>query len=89
MKRIESTRGKILSMVVRKPNAKFLLPSSFLHFASIMQTERARRHIHVRAQHTFLVNVIGESALSLYTSLCSDVVTWEVAIILVPNVLYS
>ena len=54
-----------------------------------MQTERARRYRHVRAQYTFLVGVIGKSALSLYTPLCSDVVTREVAIILVPNVLCS
>ena len=54
----------------------------------IMQTERARRYRHIRVQHTSLENV-GESALSLYTPLCSDVVTWSVAIILVPNVLCS
>ena len=38
---------------------------------------------------SLLVNIGEESALSLHTPLCSDVVTWAVDIILVPNGLCS
>ena len=90
MKRIELTQGKIFVNGCSQTKRDVFTSQFFLAFISfIMQTERTRRYGHIRVQHTSLVNV-GESALLLYTPLCSDVVvTWAVAIILVPNVLCS
>ena len=71
MKRIGSTQGKILV----KCTSQF-----FLAFrSSCKQSVRGDTDTFF-AFHTSLVNV-GESALSLYTPLCSDVVTWAVAIV--------
>ena len=61
MKWIESTQKKYLSTVVRRPNAKFLLRSSFLHFVHYQSCKQSVRG----DTFTFALNILAhENAAS-------------------------
>ena len=49
----QHNKEKYLSMVVRKPNAEFLLRSSFLHF--VHHANRARADTQTRSRSTYLL----------------------------------